>query len=309
MLSTNTSVLDGASLKLNELRANIETVPFLAPCRLVIINGLLGRFEPREKAPKPKKGAPKTDESAPLAECIKNMPPTTVLVLNDGIEFKKPYLQTNPLFSAISAGAKVQSFPALKSTRLSQWIQDRVARYSSSISVQATNLLMTYVGSDLFTMSNEIQKLPAYTSGRMIEEKDVRALVSASQEADVFVLIDAILDHRAGLAEQTLDKLLQNGVATPQILALLARQVQMMVQIKELKALRKPSTEIQTRLGIFNSFAWERISTRAQRYTPARLKHIYQSLLDTDVATKTGRLEPDLAIHILAVELCQAAAA
>jgi DNA polymerase-3 subunit delta len=306
MLSTNTSVLDGQKLTLNELRACVETMPFLSPKRLVIIKGLLERFEPKGNSAKPKKSSSaKADDSTPMSACIKGMPPSTVLILSDNIEFKKPFMQTNPLFTAISEKAEVKSFPMLKSLKLSQWIQERVARYSGSISVQATNLLMGYIGGDLFSMSNEIQKLAAYTAGRMIEEKDVRAVVSASQEADIFVLIDAILDHKAGLAEQTLQKLLQNGAVAPQILVLLARQVQMMVQVKELKGLKKPASEIQYQLGIFNSFVWERLTARSDRYTMTRLREIYQSLLDTDIAIKTGQFEADLAINILAAELCR----
>jgi len=306
MLSTNTSVLEGQKLTLNELRACVETMPFLSPKRLVIIKGLLERFEPKDKSAKPKKSSSvKSDDFTPMAACIKGMPPSTVLILSDNIEFKKPFMQTNPLFTAISEKAEVKSFPVLKSLKLSQWIHERVARYSGSISVQATNLLMGYIGGDLFAMSNEIQKLAAYTAGRMIEEKDVRAVVSASQEADIFVLIDAILDHKAGLAEQTLQKLLQNGAVAPQILVLLARQVQMMVQVKELKGLKKPVSEIQYHLGIFNSFVWERMTARSDRYTMNRLREIYQSLLDTDIAIKTGQFEADLAINILAAELCR----
>ncbi len=306
MLSANTSLLDGQKLTLNELRACVESMPFLAPRRLVIIKGLLERFEPKDKSSRLKKsGGTTADDPAAMAECINHMPPSTVLVVTDGIEFKKPYLQTNPLFSMISGKAEVKSFPVLRGNKLAQWIQARVARYSGSISVQATNVLMAYVGGDLFAMSNEIQKLTAYTAGRRIEEKDVRAVVSASQEADIFMLIDSILDHKAGLAEQILQKLLQNGVVAPQILVLLARQVQMMLQIKDLKGQKKPASEIQYQLGIFNSFAWERMNSRAERYTIQKLKDIYRSLLDADIAIKTGRFEADLAINILAAELCQ----
>ncbi|HSW58908.1 MAG TPA: DNA polymerase III subunit delta [Dehalococcoidales bacterium] len=306
VMYTNTNLLEGQKLTLNELRACVETAPFLSSHRLVVIKGLLERFEPKDKSARPKKG-PREDESAALAGCINRMPPSTILVLTDTIEFKKTSLHNNPLFTAISEKANVRSFPVLKGSKLSQWIQSRVAHYSSSISVQATNLLMGYVGGDLFTMSNEIQKLTAYTAGRRIEEKDVRAVVAASQEADIFMLVDAILDHKAGVAEQILQKLLQSGVVAPQILALLARQVQALIQIKELKALKKSSSEIQSHLGIFSPFLWERMSTRAQRYTLDGLKEIYRKLLETDVAIKTGRYEADLAINILAVELCHSA--
>ena len=47
MLATNTSVFEGAKLSPDELKGVCETVPFLAEKRLVIIEGLLGRFEPK----------------------------------------------------------------------------------------------------------------------------------------------------------------------------------------------------------------------------------------------------------------------
>ncbi len=308
LLSTNTSILDGQKLTLNDLRASAGAMPFLAPRRLVIVRGLLERFEPRDNKPsRPKKSSGSTtkpDESESLADCLTNLPETTVLVLTDNIEIKKGALQNNPLFQAISGKAQVKQFPVLRGTRLFQWVQDRVTRKGGSISRQATEVLMQIIGGDLFSMSNEIDKLVAYTGGRLIEEKDIRAVVSASQEADIFAMIDAIIDRKAGTAQQILQKLLQNGIVPPQILVLIARQVQMLVQVREMKSLKKPSAEIQAKLGVFNPFAWEKLSGRAERYSLDRLKTIYQNLLETDLAIKTGRYDGDLAVSILIADLC-----
>jgi len=101
----------------------------------------------------------------------------------------------------------------LKGVRLTQWIESRVTRQGGSISRQAAGTLMEAIGGDLHTMANEINKLTAYTGGRRIEENDVRMVVSASQEADIFAMIEAVMDDKAGTAEQILQKLLQNGVA------------------------------------------------------------------------------------------------
>ena len=43
----NTTVLDGRSISLDELRVTCDTMPFLAASRLVIVEGLLARLEPR----------------------------------------------------------------------------------------------------------------------------------------------------------------------------------------------------------------------------------------------------------------------
>src|SRR3989304_6595813 len=45
MLVNNTTLLEGAQLRPDELAAVCNTVPFLSGRRLVIVEGLLGRFE------------------------------------------------------------------------------------------------------------------------------------------------------------------------------------------------------------------------------------------------------------------------
>jgi DNA polymerase III subunit delta len=307
MLATNMHLLDGQRLSVNDLRAVAEAMPFLSPKRLVIVRGLLARFEPREKSARAKNGSSagtKPDDSAPLAECIKNLPETTILVLIDQVESKKPF-QNNPLYAAVASKAEVRAFPFLQGIGLSQWIQSRVNQKGGSISRQGVTLLMELIGGDLFTLSNEINKLVAYSAGRQIEEKDIHSVVSASKEAEIFALIDSVLDRKSGAAEQTLQKLLQSGTVPPQILALLARQLQMMIQVKELKSLKRPLSEIQGKIGIYNSFVWEKIAARTEKYTPQRLKEIYQSLLETDIALKTGRMDGDLALNLLVADLCE----
>jgi DNA polymerase-3 subunit delta len=265
----------------------------------------LERFEstPKSAGAKKNNGGPKADEAAPFVDCLKALPPSTVLVLTDAIEVKKPFLQKNAIFTAVAEKAEVKSFPNLRGTKLSQWIDARISRLGGSISRQAINLLMEAVGGDLFTLSHEIDKLAAYTAGRQIEEKDIRAVVSASQETDIFALIDAVMEHQAGPAEKILQKLLQNGTAPPQILSLIARQVRMLIQIKEMKALKRPVAEIQTAVGIFYPHIWDKTSRQAARYSGDSLKKIYLKLLGTDMAIKTGRFEGDLALDILVADL------
>lgn len=306
MLALNTTILEGQKLTVNELKAAAEAMPFLSPVRLVIVKGLLERFETRTKPASTKKNAAslKADEAASLATCIRALPPSTVLVLADNIEVKKPFLQNNSLFATIAEKAEVKSFPTLKGQKLSQWIDARISRQGGSISRQALNRLIEIIGGDLFTMGNEIDKLIAFTSGRQIEEKDIRSVVSASQDADIFAMIDAVMDHQAGPAEQILEKLLQNGVVPPQILVMIARQVRVLIQIRQLRVLKRPAAEIQTATGIFNPFAWEKTSRRADRYTLERLKGIYLKLLGTDLAVKTGKFDGDLALNILVADLC-----
>ncbi len=308
LLSTNTSILDGQKLHIKELKAIGDAVPFLSPKRLLIIRGLLERFEPKEKSSKPKKNnGSQENEALQIAGVISGFPASTVVILIDDIASRGSPLKNNPLYQALANQASVENFPILSGIKLNQWIQTRVTRKGGSISRKATEVLMTIIGGDLYVLSNEINKLVAFTAGSMIEEKDVRQVVSAAQEADIFALIESVMEHKSGQAEQILQKLLQNGIVPPQILVLLARQVQNLVQIKDLKNRKKPVYEIQTRLGIRNPYAWNILSTRAEKYTLDQLKQIYRKLLEADLSIKSGKLEGELALNILVAELCQPA--
>ena len=49
MVATSTTILEGRHLTLNELRNKCGVAPFLSSYRLVIVDGLLGRFEGEAK--------------------------------------------------------------------------------------------------------------------------------------------------------------------------------------------------------------------------------------------------------------------
>jgi DNA polymerase III subunit delta len=304
MLSFNTTVLEGAQLNIDQLEAVARSTPFLSEKRLVIINGLLERFEPRTRTGAAKKSDTASnaqDESRKFTECLSRLPDSTVAVLTDASKIRP----ANSLLKALTGKAEIKSFPLLRGTRLSQWVQDYASRQGGRISQQALGLLIELAGGNLRMLAGEISKLIAYTSGRLIEEKDVRAAVASAQESDIFGLVDAVLEYRTGAAERTLQQLLQNGMVPAYILVMLARQVQMIVQVKDLQGQKKAPVEIQTRLGISSDFVWRKVSEQAKKYTPERLKYTYRRLLDTDVAVKTGKYTGELAMEMLVVELCE----
>ena len=247
LLAANTTVLDGQQVTLDQLRTVGETVPFLAEKRLIIIQGLLGRFEPQGKPRRRRKMVPSTGQESEyksFATCLSKLPDSTVLVLLDG-----RIKSGNPLLKQLSTKAEVRSFPILKEDKLRQWIKEEVAEQGASMSPQAVDLLAKLVGGNLWIMSNEINKLALFTSGRRIEEEDIKAIVSSAQESNVFAMVDAILDFRGGVAEQLLEHLLQRGASSAYLLVMLSRQVRLIVQAREMRRQRNPDVEIQSRLG------------------------------------------------------------
>ena len=303
LLEANTVTLDGRQVTLEQLRTVCGTIPFLAEKRLVIINGLLSRFEPKGKTSRKREIARTTNQQGEykaLSECISNLPDSTVLVLIDG-----KIGSNNPLLKALSSKAEVRTFPLLSEAKLRQWVQRRVTESGGAISPTAAVLLARLVGSNLWIMANEIDKLILFTAGRHIEEEDVKAVVSYAQEANVFAMVDAILEFKAGVAEHSLQQLLQRGASLAYLLTMILRQVEMLVLAKELRKQGKSKTEIQNRLGLTSEFALRKTLEQADRYSWGRIRDIYRKLLEADLAIKTGRYDGELALDILITELCQ----
>jgi DNA polymerase-3 subunit delta len=310
-LATNTTVLEAPQATIDQLRSVAEAMPFLAEKRLVIIKGLLERFEAKAKSGRRKKTASTSNrqsEHQALADYLVAVPDSTVAVLVDGKISSK-----NPLLNALSARAKVKEFPLLKDdrndTKLSRWVENQVKEKGGSISQPAIGLLTSYVGSNLWVMASEIDKLILFTGGRQIEADDVRQVVSYVHEGNVFNLIDAILEFKGGMAEKLAEQLLQRGASPAYLLVMLTRQLRLVVRVKELKNQRRPETEIMGRLEMTAPFILRRTLEQASRYTLARLREVYHKLLETDLAIKTGKYDAELALNILIAELCQGAKA
>lgn len=302
MLATNTTIMEGQNVTPDQLQMVVETVPFLAEKRLVIVQGLLGRFEPQNKTPrrgkKPLSSNGRENDAKSFADAMSNLPESTVLVLTDG-----RIKSANPLFKQL-AGAKVMAFPLLRGDVLRQWIKKEAAAQGADISPQAVDLLARLVGGNLWIMYNEINKLALFASGRHIEEEDIRAVVSSAQEANVFAMVDAILDFKAGVAEKLLEQLLQQGASPAYLLVMLSRQVRLVVRAKELRRQRKPDAEIQSRLGLKSEFPFRKTLEQAQRYPLERLKSVYLRLLQADLSIKTGKYDGGLALNLLIADLC-----
>ena len=302
LLSANTTLFDGQRVTPEQLGVAAETVPFLAEKRLIIVTGLLGRFQPRgryggkkEKPPANLKG-----DYESFIRCLTKLPDSTVVVLVDGKVSKN-----NPLFKGLSPLAEAKTFPLLRRDRLAQWIKKRVGEEGGDISPPAVSLLAKLVGGNLWIMAGEVRKLVLYTSGRQIGEDDVRAVVGYAQQANVFAMVDAILEFRVRQAEWSLEQLLRAGVAPSYLLFMLVRQVRLILRARELRGRGSTEREIQDALGLTSDFVLRKTLEQAASYSLGRLKEIYGKLLEADLSIKTGRRDGELALNILAAELCQ----
>lgn len=303
-LADNTERIDGAGARPDELLARCQTLPFLASRRLIVVHGLLSRFEP-ERGRRRRAQEPPLGPWQGFVDGLAALPETTALVFLDG-ELSK----TNPLLRALTDLAKqlengrgrVEEFPALRQGEVATWIRQRAQRHGLSLEARAVATLAGLIGSQLAILDSELQKLAAYANGETVTEEMVRSLVSSAREPSVFALADAVVEGRARDALDLLERLLVEGEPPQRLLVMIARQYRLLLQTKELLAQGARAPEISARLGM-QHFVMERLLKQAPAHTVDRLRRAYRRLLEADLSVKRGVFDDETALRLLIVEL------
>jgi len=305
LLEANYSSVEAGNITPADLGLIISASPFLATKRLVVVRGLFERFEKQSRRKK-KVSADDTDTHDSLvksmAGVIRNKPATTELVI-----VAEKIAAGNPLLKLLKPDLEVRSYPALAGKGLEGWITEYASSQGGKITPAAAQLLARLVGSDLWSMSNEIGKLVIYTGGGEVDVETITRMVQVTPEANIFYLIDAVVAGRVSAATMELEKLLSNGASSSQIINMLARQMRMIAIAKDMLERGSQSVDIRKRLGIKHDFIMQKVAQKARVFTSPAIYTFYLILVEADLDIKTGKLEPDLVLSILIEKLVKIA--
>src|SRR5436309_12538497 len=212
---------------------------------------------------------------------------------------KAPNAPAANLLEAVeAAGGSVERIERLAPVEVPAWIAARARIHGVKLDGDAVAMLASAVGSDTERVEQEIQKLGAYANGATVTAEAVRTLVSGAIEADVFELTQAVVRKDARTAVATLERLIADGNAVQQILALLLWQFRVLLFASAMRS--NADAERMAKAIRSSPYAIQRATAFARRVTRADVLRAYEAIYATDQVIKTGRAESDLA----ALELC-----
>ncbi len=207
---------------------------------------------------------------------------------------------------------------------------DVLRKKGKSIDPEAMIALGRKTGFDLRKSMAELEKLIAYTGERQrIGETDVEDIVGKTKEDSIFELTASLAGKNPGKTLLTMKDLLDQGVHTLVILAMIIREMRFLLHAKLLIAtgrfnlfdprmdfsrfqkttlpiLKEWSSESGNRLElarqhpyvIYNAFKF------SGRFSRDELVRNLESLLDVDLALKTKGQDPRLLMERLIISLC-----
>lgn len=286
--ASNVTEIEAREFSVDKLAAAAMVVPFLADRRVVIVRGLMGTAESGQRRGRRRaQDGAQSRPPAELAALLGELPPTSDVVFFEGkLSPANPFLKA--VVDAGGGQTRVREFAPLRREALAAWVSERAGQKGGAIDRRTASMLAEQIGPNLWVMDSELEKLTIYCNGRPIGEDDVRALVSSTKEGNVFALVDAIMEGRAGAALGAMRQLLDEGAAGPYLLTMVARQARMVALAQELLARRAPQQEWGARLGTSSDFVVRKTMDQARRFAPESVRALYRLLLETDLALKSG---------------------
>ena len=286
----NMTTLDGQGLTLSEIRRDADAMPFLASKRLVIVSGYLSYLSNQK------------EKLQALIDYLGSMSPTTDLVLAETEALPKQH----PVLKAAAAiESEIVYFGELNKHNLQAWIVKRARDHGAVIEPGAADILGRLVGTDLRALDNEIEKLALYvTDQRPINKADIDLLVPYTEEAEQFGMSNAIGRRDARRAYDQLRKELDEGKNPMAILGSITAQIRALIEVKDMADRGMSAGEIAAVKGWKSDYAAKMRLREAANFSIARLEQIFEMLLETDLAIKSGRMDHMLALDTLIARLC-----
>jgi len=333
MLMTNTAIVDGRDAKLHDVIGPCMAPPFLAPRRLVIVEHLLERFEPRF-GQRAARGLGQW-EALP-DELARGIPWTTTLVF-----FGQPFLaegrartvsKSNPLVTRLEKlpDVVVEDFPELKGDGLRRYIREEAALRGIRMKAGASagmfqsheerpaetdpvELLANLLRGDTLRIATELDKLALYTrdSGHEVTVADVNRVSAGDREGDRFKFMDALLDGQLAQALTMLERLKAQGENLQGLLAGIFDSYRRQATIIELVEAGASEDEIGRAMGNAGKYDGLRRAAiaRARRLGSTGLKRAFAVIVEADRTNKLGEVDEEVGFEIMIARLCALAPA
>lgn len=221
------------------------------------------------------------------------------------------------LFDSLSKGPFVQPFMKLSGSDLTKYLAVLAKEQKVSLTVPAANLLVRFLGDDLWLLSNELSKLSAYVlaqynkkeeqgekqateknpSSPIISEAEVKEQTGKTSSESIFSLTDALANRQNSLALEFLNQQFKAGVHPQYLVTMMLWQFKTLAMVREALDNGVSQTELKKALKL-HPYVIEKSINQVRRFSLAAIKKVINELLELDLKNKTGQGELNVLLPV-----------
>lgn len=274
----NVHFYEGKNIPVEDIIDLAETLPFLAERRVIFLSDS-GLF---------KSGGEK------MAEYLSSPCETAFFVFTESEVDKR-----SKLYKTVQSKGYASEFTEQDENTLKRWMAGILAQDGKKITEGTLQRIILKSGTGMDNIRTELEKLICYCMDRdVITDEDVETVCTTQAGNHIFDMINAIADKKQKEALELYYDLLALKEPPMRILFLIARQCNMLLQTKELKAKGHDNRSIGAKIGV-PPFIAQKYVNQAARFKASTLRSALQQCVEAEEAVKSGRMNDRMSVEIL----------
>lgn len=271
--------LDGEAASVERIRESLQSSPFLATRKLVIL-----------RSPSLNKQFIDVAEQI-LGDAIET---TDVIIVEPKVDKRSSY------YKWLKRDTELQEFPELDELGLARWLVAFAKQQGGELSSADARLLVERIGANQQLLASELNKLLVYDA--QITRVTIELLTEPTPQSKIFDLLDAAFSGSARRAIELYKDQRAQRVDPSQIIAMITWQLKIVAIVKAAGARKNSDIVREAKLS---PYTVQKSETIAARLTLAKLKKLIRDLLTLDVRSKRERIDLDEALQNYLLALAQ----
>lgn len=263
--------LDGEESEYDQIREALESLPFLASKKLVVIRTPGANKEFAEKCEK----------------LLSNISDTTDVIIHEPKLDKR-----SSYYKYLKKNTEYKEFGDLDEQSLMGWLTKQARAKNGILSTAEARYLIDRLGLNQQLLSNELAKLLTYSP--KVTRESIDLLTEPTPQSTVFQLLDAAFAGNSKRALAIYQEQRASKAEPIAIIGMLAWQLHILAVV--ITAGQRSDNEIAQEAKI-NPYVLRKSRQIAKDLTLPRVRQLINQLLDIDIKLKTTATDPDDALQ------------
>ncbi|MCR5742252.1 MAG: DNA polymerase III subunit delta [Lachnospiraceae bacterium] len=279
----NTLVMDGKDADPVKVKDFVDTMPFFADYRTVLLTDT-GLF---------------SSTSEEWAKIIAALNDTSVVIFVESKVDKR-----NKLYKTVKDKGYVCEMKKPDERTMKIWIASILKKEGKAIRESACEELLLRAGDNMENLKAQLDKIISYCADKQeVTVDDIASVCSVQPQSEIFKMIDAASEGRTDVAIAYYYDMLSLREPSMRILFMIGKQCNQLLCVRELMAGGMNSSGIATRMGLM-PFIVNKLIRQAKAFSSKQLMEYVQMCVKNEELVKTGRMDEKIAVETALIKIC-----
>jgi len=197
---------------------------------------------------------------------------------------------------------KLELYPLLSDSAVRNWLDQQIKNRQLIAPAAVGQYLVVNFGSDLWRLTNELDKLALFADGQPITKDILEQVVVPTLPDNIFKVVEALARKDLRSANIWLNNQLAVGTPEEDLLGLIAYQFRVIASLKAWREKGATPQELPQKSGL-HPYVVKKNLEFAKTFSWPQLQRIFYLLQKIDTAIKLSQTPPRIGLDILAAQI------